>query len=146
MIEQSLEYWSTIPNILLKLKVLLAEDNPINQKVAKRMLEKMGYEIMVVDNGFDVLKALEKNKFDLILMDVQMPKMDGFVATKKIRELEKKTRKHIPVIALTAHAMKGDREKCIKAGMDGYVSKPIKFNELLEQIETFYDALQKQYN
>jgi two-component system sensor histidine kinase/response regulator len=127
----------------LRLKVLLAEDNPINQKVAKRMLEKMGYEIRVVDNGLDVLKALENEKFDLILMDVQMPKMDGFVATKKIRESEKKSKEHVHIIALTAHAMKGDREKCLKAGMDGYVSKPIKFNELLEQIESFYATWEK---
>jgi two-component system sensor histidine kinase/response regulator len=127
----------------LKLKVLLAEDNPINQKVAKRMLEKMGYQITVVDNGLDVLQKLENEKFDLILMDVQMPRMDGFVATKKIREIEKNSKKHVPIIALTAHAMKGDREKCIQAGMDGYVSKPIKFNELLEQIESFYAAMEK---
>jgi len=126
-----------------KLKILLAEDNPINQKVAKRMLEKMGYQITVVDNGLDVLQALEDEKFDLILMDVQMPRMDGFIATKKIREIEKKTKEHVPVIALTAHAMKGDREKCIQAGMDGYVSKPIKFNELLEQIESFYNTWEK---
>ena len=124
----------------LKLKVLLAEDNPINQKVAKRMLEKMGYEITVVDNGLDVLQAMGKDKFDLILMDVQMPKMDGFAATRKIRLAEKNVKQHIPIIALTAHAMKGDREKCLNAGMDGYVSKPIKFNELLEQIESFYEA------
>jgi two-component system sensor histidine kinase/response regulator len=124
----------------LKLKVLLAEDNPINQKVAMHMLERMGYAITVVDNGIDVLQALAKDKFDLILMDVQMPKLDGFETTKKIRESEKNSDIHIPIIALTAHAMKGDREKCIKAGMDGYVSKPIKFNELLEQIESFYDS------
>jgi CheY-like chemotaxis protein len=72
-----------------------------------------------------------------------MPRMDGFVATKKIREIEKNSKKHVPIIALTAHAMKGDREKCIQAGMDGYVSKPIKFNELLEQIESFYAAMEK---
>jgi two-component system sensor histidine kinase/response regulator len=126
----------------LNLKVLLAEDNPINQKVAKRMLEKMGYITTVVDNGIEVLHALEKEKFDLILMDVQMPKLDGFAATKKIRASEKNINSHVPIIALTAHAMKGDKEKCLKAGMDGYVSKPIKFNELLEQIESFYDVWQ----
>ena len=106
-------------------RILLAEDNHINQKVATRLLEIHGHTVSVAQNGFDVLSALKKMPFDLILMDVQMPKMDGLEATAAIRRLEKKSGAHIPIIAMTAHAMQGDKEKCIKSGMDGYMSKPI---------------------
>jgi len=114
--------------------ILLAEDNPVNQKVATLILEKKGHTVTVVQDGKQTLEALEKGKFDLILMDIQMPEMDGYAATKAIRALEENTDRHMPVIAMTAHAMKGDREKCLAAGMDDYVSKPIYPNELFETI------------
>jgi PAS domain S-box-containing protein len=119
-----------------RLRVLLAEDNPVNQKLAVKMLERMGHTVSVVGSGTQVLETLEEADFDLILMDVQMPVMDGLEATKAIREREKAvTKGHIPVIAMTAYAMKGDRERCLEAGMDGYISKPIKAQELYETIE-----------
>jgi signal transduction histidine kinase/DNA-binding response OmpR family regulator len=105
--------------------ILIAEDNIINRKLAVRFLEKQGHTVTVAQNGKQVMEALEKNFFDLILMDVQMPEMDGFQATVAIREKEKTTGKHIPIIAMTAHAMKGDRERCLDVGMDNYVSKPL---------------------
>jgi signal transduction histidine kinase/DNA-binding response OmpR family regulator len=107
------------------LRILLAEDNRINQIVATRMVEKMGNFVVVADDGQQALLLLATQPFDLVLMDVQMPGMDGFTATGKIRESEQSTRFHLPVIAMTAHAMKGDRERCLAAGMDAYVSKPI---------------------
>ncbi len=116
-------------------RILLAEDNIINQKVAFYMLEKLGHQVKAAHNGEEAISALEKNIFDLILMDVQMPKMDGFEATAIIREKEAKTGKHIPIIAMTAHAMKGDREKCLEAGMDDYISKPLNSDELSRTIE-----------
>ena len=106
-------------------EILLVEDNRVNQLVATRMLEKMGHSITVAGNGQIALSLLAKQDFELVLMDVQMPEMDGLTATGKIRENEKSTGRHLPIIAMTAHAMKGDRERCMEAGMDGYVSKPI---------------------
>ena len=119
------------------LNVLLAEDNPVNQRLAVRLLEKRGHRVVVAANGREVLVELQKFIFDLILMDVQMPEMDGFEATLAIRESEKGTANHQPVIALTAHAMKGDRERCIANGMDGYLSKPIRPQELDEILEVY---------
>lgn len=116
------------------LNILLAEDNEVNQKLAVGMLVKAGHRITVVNNGKEAVEILEKNSFDLILMDVHMPEMDGFEATKNIREKEKETDKHIPIIAMTALAMQGDRERCLEAGMDGYVSKPIRSKELFAAI------------
>ena len=107
------------------LRILLAEDNRVNQIVATRMAEKMGHSVVVAGNGQIALKLLATQPFDLVLMDVQMPEMDGLTAVGKIRESEQSTSFHLPIIAMTAHAMKGDRERCIAAGMDGYVSKPI---------------------
>ncbi len=118
-----------------KLRVLLAEDNLINQELAARLLEKRGHAVVVASNGREALAAMEKQTFDLVLMDVQMPEMDGFEATAAIRTKEKVTHTHLPVIAMTAHAMKGDRERCLEAGMDGYVSKPVQAKELFEVIE-----------
>ena len=118
-----------------KVRLLLAEDNITNQKVALKILEKAGYRAEPVFNGQEVLAALEKNPYDLILMDVQMPEMDGFEATGAIRRREKEKGGHIPVVAMTAHAMKGDRERCLEAGMDDYLSKPIQPKELIEVIE-----------
>jgi CheY-like chemotaxis protein len=119
----------------VSLRVLLAEDNLVNQHLASRLLEKRGHHVIVACNGREALAAFEKESFDLVLMDVQMPDMDGFEATAVIREREKGSGLHVPVIALTAHAMKGDREKCLAAGIDGYLTKPIRIVELDEILE-----------
>ncbi len=119
------------------LRILLAEDNPVNQTVAVRLLEKMGHTVMVVANGRDAVLMLAEQEFGLVLMDVQMPEMDGFEATRAIREKEATTHKHIPILAMTAHAMKGDRERCLAVGMDGYIAKPISPAELFAEIERF---------
>jgi two-component system, sensor histidine kinase and response regulator len=116
-------------------RILLAEDNLVNRLLAVRLLEKRGHHVQVAGNGREVLEKLETAEFDLVLMDVQMPVMGGFEATAAIREMEKGTGRHIPIIALTAHAVTGDRERCVAAGMDGYVAKPIHPEELFEQIE-----------
>ena len=112
------------------LRVLLAEDNQVNQLVAARILEKLGHTVTVVGNGREAVAAAQSGKFDLIAMDVQMPEMDGLEATTQIRSWERTAGTHIPIIAMTAHAMKGDRERCLEAGMDGYTSKPIRIREL----------------
>ena len=116
-------------------RILLAEDNTVNQTLALRLLEKRGYAVSVVGDGQAAISALEKVSFDIVLMDIQMPGMDGFEATAKIREMEKLSGEHTPIIAMTAHALKGDRERCMAAGMDGYVSKPIRTSELFSAIE-----------
>ena len=121
------------------LRILLAEDNLVNQTLAIRLLEKHGHTVVVANNGREALAILERSApggFDLALMDIQMPEMDGFEATAAIREKEKTSGKHLPIIALTAHAMKGDQERCAAAGMDGYVSKPIHPDELFQAIES----------
>ncbi|MBV9084537.1 MAG: response regulator [Acidobacteriaceae bacterium] len=115
-------------------RVLVAEDNVVNQELVVSLLMKSGHSVTVANNGREALLALDKEPFDAVLMDVQMPVLGGFEATAAIREKEKNTGTHIPIIAMTAHAMKGDRESCLQAGMDGYVSKPIKASELLETI------------
>ena len=117
------------------LKVLLAEDNPVNQKVARTMLEKAGHRVTVAADGLAALACHAVDTFDLILMDVQMPEMDGWEATRAIREREAGSGRHIPILAMTAHAMKGDREKCLDAGMDGYVSKPVVVADLRQAIQ-----------
>jgi CheY-like chemotaxis protein len=116
------------------LHILLAEDNRTNQTVATRMLQKMGHSSAVANNGNEALLLLKRDRFDVVLMDIQMPEMDGLSTTLKIRESERETRMHLPIIAMTAHAMKGDRERCVEAGMDGYVSKPISSQELEEAL------------
>jgi two-component system sensor histidine kinase/response regulator len=118
-----------------KLKILLAEDNVVNQKLATRLLQRLGHDVVVVGNGREALTRLEDSTYDLVLMDVQMPEMDGFEATAAIREKERKDGVHIPIIAMTAHAMKGDKERCLGAGMDGYVAKPINLTELDQTID-----------
>jgi CheY-like chemotaxis protein len=119
------------------LRVLLAEDNPVNQLLATRLLEKRGHRVVVAANGREALAALEKESYDLVFMDIQMPDMDGIEATAAIRERENSSGKHQPVIALTAHAMKGDQERCLDAGMDDYLSKPIQPHELDDILEKY---------
>jgi two-component system, sensor histidine kinase and response regulator len=128
----------TLREYMRSLRILLAEDNLVNQKIAANMFEKRGHTVVIANDGQAAVTAWEMHKnnpFDLVIMDVQMPKMDGLEATAFIREREKGSSKHIPIIALTAHAMKGDQEACLAAGMDAYVSKPIKANELFSVIE-----------
>lgn len=116
------------------LRMLVPEDNPVNQLLAVRLLEKRGLRVVVAANGREALQVLDKESFDLFLMDVQMPEMDGFEATAAFRKKEKErgNRDHQSVMALTAYAMKGDYERCMTAGMDGYLSKPIRPQELDE--------------
>ncbi len=116
------------------LRILLAEDNIVNQKISMRLLEKQGWHVVTVDNGKEVVDRMSKDHFDIVLMDAQMPILDGFEATKIIRDNEKHTGKHIPIIALTARAMQEDRKRCLDAGMDGYVAKPIDRKKLFEEI------------
>jgi signal transduction histidine kinase/DNA-binding response OmpR family regulator/ligand-binding sensor domain-containing protein len=122
------------------LRILLAEDNTVNQMLAVRMLSKWGHKVVVAGDGREALGVLEKQSFDLILMDVQMPEIDGIEATRRIREKEKSTGAHIPIIAMTAYAIKGDRERCLMAGMDDYVSKPIQVKQLFETLENLAGA------
>jgi signal transduction histidine kinase/CheY-like chemotaxis protein len=119
------------------LRVLLAEDNPVNQRLGVRLLEKRGHRVVVAANGREALEALDKESFDLVFMDLQMPEMGGLEATAVLREKEKGSGIHQPVIALTAHAMKGDQERCLTAGMDGYLAKPIKPQELDEILQSY---------
>jgi CheY-like chemotaxis protein len=118
-----------------RLHILLAEDNAVNQKVGVRLLEKQGHAVEVAANGALALEALTRDTFDLVLMDVQMPVMNGYDATQAIRAGERNTGRHLPVVALTAHAMKGDRETCLNAGMDDYLGKPIHPIELVAVLE-----------
>jgi len=121
-------------SLLPSLNILVAEDTPFNQKYIRRLLDSRQCRATIVDNGRLAIEAMAKQDFDLVLMDVQMPEMDGLTATTMIREQEKQTHRHMPIIAMTAHAMRGDRERCIEAGMDDYVSKPISSSTLLEAI------------
>jgi CheY-like chemotaxis protein len=116
-------------------KILLAEDNPVNQVVALRLLEKRGHRVTLAANGREAVAAVGREGFDLVLMDVQMPEMDGFEATAAIRQAEAAAGRHIPIFAMTAHAMKGDAERCRAAGMDGYLPKPIRPVELYAIID-----------
>lgn len=127
------------------LKVLLAEDERINRIIATTVLERAGWQVTVAGDGREAVELFRENKekFDLVLMDIQMPKMDGFQATRYIRELERLSGEHIPVIAMTAYAVKGDRERCLDAGMDGYIAKPIKPDTLNNEIEAILLPLRR---
>jgi PAS domain S-box-containing protein len=116
------------------LHILLAEDNSVNQRLARRLLERQGHRVTVAGSGREALERVERARFDLVLMDVQMPEMDGLEAAAAIREREAATGRHLPILALTAHAMKGDRERCLAAGMDGYLAKPIQSEQLWRAI------------
>jgi CheY-like chemotaxis protein len=125
-----------IPHFAIgRLRILLAEDNRVNQLLTIRLLEGQGHEVVVVNHGRAALEALERERFDLVLMDVQMPEMDGLEATRILRQREAEGFRSVPIIAMTAHAMKGDRDKCLAAGMRGYISKPIQPEEFFELIE-----------
>ncbi len=116
----------------LNAKILLVEDNPINQMVAQKMLEKIGLKAVLADNGIEALERLNEQSFDLVLMDCQMPEMDGFDATREIRKLDIKTltQTPLPIVAMTANVMSGDREKCLEVGMDDYIGKPVQRDKL----------------
>jgi two-component system sensor histidine kinase/response regulator len=119
-----------------RVRILVADDNPTNRLVSLRMLEKLGYSALVVADGLEAIEALESMPFDVVFMDVQMPVMDGFEATRAIRDgTAKVPDRSVPIIAMTAHAMTGDRERCLEAGMDDYVSKPLKSQALSEVLE-----------
>ncbi len=118
------------------LDVLLAEDGKANQKLASALLTRWGHKVTIANNGLEAVEAIKTGKYDLVLMDVQMPEMDGLAATRMIRKLETSTGQHIPIIAMTAHAMPGDREKCLQSGMDGYLSKPVRKTELYEVLRS----------
>jgi len=116
-------------------RVLVAEDNTLNQELIRRLLTKWGHSVVIANNGKEALSLLETESFDVVLMDVQMPEVNGLEATAAIRTRERETQTHMPIIALTAHALKGDREKCISAGMDDYISKPVQADKLFATIE-----------
>lgn len=120
-----------VPNILI------VEDNDINSQILERLLEKKGFKTTLASDGIRALEAIEREKFDLIFMDVQMPLLNGFDASRRIRQHEKVMGSHTPIIALTANALAGDKEKCLEAGMDDYLSKPVDANELYEKIRIF---------
>jgi two-component system, sensor histidine kinase and response regulator len=117
------------------LKILLAEDTPANQKLMTRILQKRGHTVEIAENGLQALDLVRRSKFDLALMDVQMPLMDGLQATTAIRALQQDSPSRLPIIAMTAHARQEDRERCLQAGMDAYIAKPFDIREFLEVVE-----------
>ena len=124
-----------------KLNILVVEDNPVNQKLLSLMLADFDYNICITENGLAGVDAYKNEKFDLVLMDIQMPIMDGFTATSEIRSLEKKSGRYVPIIAVTAHSMFGYKEKCLAAGMDNYLAKPYLIDELQIIITETLNAL-----
>jgi CheY-like chemotaxis protein len=125
----------SVPSGTPPLRILVAEDNLINQKIAARLLEKVGHEVTVASDGREALAAWHKQTFDLVLMDIQMPHLNGFECTAAIRAAEEPGARRVPIIALTAHALNGYDRRCLEAGMDGYVSKPMRVEELLATIQ-----------
>src|SRR3989442_9970527 len=123
-----------------RLRVLLVEDNPVNRAVAVRLLERRGQIVSIARNGREALDLIKARPFDVALMDLQMPEMDGLAATAAVRASEQGTGRRLPIVAMTAHAMKGDRERCLEAGMDAYISKPIQSRKLFETIESLTTA------
>ena len=141
---RSADVGDTGPRFAKALRILLAEDNKINQRVAMGILgDTWGHQVTVAQNGREVLDCLEKDEFDLVFMDLQMPVMDGLTATAGIREREGRSGGHIPIIAMTANAMKGDKERCLEAGMDGYVSKPVKPSNLGEAMSAIFPTVDR---
>jgi CheY-like chemotaxis protein len=124
-----------LPGLGGRLRVLVAEDNAVNQRLATRLLEKRGHRVVVCGNGREAVAAVNEEPFDVVLMDIQMPEMDGFEATAAIRAHEEQSGEHVPIIAMTAHAMKGDEARCVVAGMDGYISKPISPQKLFDEMD-----------
>lgn len=118
-------------------RILLVEDNPVNQRVAARMMESQGHFVRIAGDGGEALSILSQEEFDLIFMDIQMPGIDGLNATRTIRDRERQTGGHVPIVAMTAHAMRGDEERCIEAGMDGYLSKPVSGKAIAQAIQKF---------
>ena len=119
--------------------ILVAEDSPVNQKLAMTMLKRMGHDVAVAATGSEAIDLWQQKHFDLILMDVQMPEIDGLQATRRIREIEKSLGDHVPIIAMTAHAMQGDRSSCLEAGMDDYIAKPVS-RKVLEDVVQRHSA------
>jgi two-component system sensor histidine kinase/response regulator len=126
------------------LNVLLAEDNTVNQRLATRLLEKRGHRVTVANNGQEAIALLEHSSYDLVFMDVQMPLIDGIEATRMIRKRETGTGVHLPIVALTAHAIKGDQERCEAAGMDGYLAKPIRPEELDAVLQIYMSRMHEE--
>ena len=120
------------------LRILLAEDNPVNQRVLLGMLQKIGHQAVIAGSGLEAIALLKRETFDVVFMDIQMPEMDGLTATAKIRQEEKKSGAHIPIIAMTAHAMKGDRERCLDSGMDSYLAKPITSEQVADVLDRLF--------
>ncbi|EKD38127.1 MAG: hypothetical protein ACD_75C00853G0002 [uncultured bacterium] len=130
-------------NLRRQLRILLVEDEYINRTLAITVLEREGWKVTAACDGREALGVYDENAFDLILMDIQMPELDGYETTRTIRRNEDRTGRHVPIIAMTAYAVKGDREKCLAAGMDGYISKPVRPDQLRAEIER---VLQHQYS
>jgi CheY-like chemotaxis protein len=133
----------TVEDAKRRLKILLVEDNVVNQKLAAKMLENRGHHVHIASNGQKAIDALTRECYDLVLMDIQMPEMDGLEATGRIREREKQEGSHIPIVAMTAHAMKGDKERCLAAGMDDYLSKPIIASDLFDMIDRWGERIRR---
>jgi CheY-like chemotaxis protein len=136
-----LETRNVVRNGTRHLRLLVAEDNPINRLLVTRLIEKQGHISMVAVNGRDALDVLDKEQIDCVLMDVQMPVMDGFEATAAIRDKERSCAGHVPIIAMTAHAMAGDRERCLAMGMDDYIAKPFNVKELFATVDRVIAAV-----